>query len=187
LLVRKKTYFRCNVFTTQSSYYKMELETFVIQVIPLREKLQYFSRKLTKNEADAEDIAQETFLKLWDMRGKLDEYNSVEALAMQITKNLSLDKIKCRKPQGNEIETIYAASEHRTPAEELEERDAVRCIRQLVEQLPYLQRTIMRMKDIEGYELSEIASITGSQIEAVRTNLSRARKKVKEQFLNSYK
>jgi RNA polymerase sigma-70 factor (ECF subfamily) len=39
------------------------------------------------------------------------------------------------------------------------------------------------MKDIEGYELAEIAEITGSQIEAVRTNLSRARKKIREQLL----
>ena len=161
----------------------MELETFVIQVVPLREKLQNFSRKLTENEADAEDIAQETFLKLWNMRCKLDEYDSIEALAMQITKNLSLDKIKSRKPQGNELEIMYIASEQKTPAEEMEERDSVQCIRQLVDSLPYLQKTIMRMKDIEGYELSEISTITGSQIEAVRTNLSRARKKVREQFL----
>jgi RNA polymerase sigma-70 factor (ECF subfamily) len=71
----------------------------------------------------------------------------------------------------------------RNPAEEMEEQDAVKLIRRLVEQLPYLQQTIIRMKDIEGYELAEIAEITGSQIEAVRTNLSRARKKIREQFL----
>lgn len=165
----------------------MELEAFVIQIVPLREKLQNFSRKLTENEADAEDIVQEIFLKLWNMRDKLDEYNSIEALAMQMTKNLSLDKIKGRKSLGNELETINLASEWRTPMEEMEERDAVKCIRQLVEQLPYLQKTIIRMKDIEGYELSEIATITGSQIEAVRTNLSRARKKIREQFLSMNK
>ncbi len=161
----------------------MELEAFVIQVVPLKEKLQNFSLKLTQNETDAEDIAQETFLKLWDMRDKLDEYKSVEALAMQITKNLSLDKIKSRKPRGNEQETINIASELKTPVEQMEESDAVKCIRNLVEQLPYLQKTIMRMKDIEGYELAEIADITGTQPEAVRTNLSRARKKIREQFL----
>ena len=43
--------------------------------------------------------------------------------------------------------------------------------------------TIIRMKDVEGYEIGEIAEITGSQVEAIRSNLSRARKKIREQFL----
>ena len=161
----------------------MTLETFVIQVVPLREKLQNFSRKIVENDADAEDVVQEIFLKLWTMRKELDKYGSVEALAMQMTKNFSLDKLKSRKPTSNEFETRHLVSQLKTPAEETEERNSVEYIRQLVNQLPYLQQTIMRMKDIEGYELSEIAEITGSQIEAVRTNLSRARKRIREQLL----
>ncbi|MDR0333934.1 MAG: RNA polymerase sigma factor [Dysgonamonadaceae bacterium] len=162
----------------------MELETFVIHVVPLREKLQNFSQKLIENDADAEDVVQEIFLRLWSMRSTLSKYDSVEALAMQMTKNLSLDKLKSRKASGNEFEMLNLACTTRTPAEELEEQNSVEYIRQLVNQLPYLQQTIMRMKDIEGYELAEIAEITGSQIEAVRTNLSRARKKIREQCLN---
>ena len=160
----------------------MTLETFVIQVVPLREKLQNFSRKIIENDADAEDVVQEIFLKLWSMREKLDKYSSIEALAMQMTKNFSLDKLKSQKPSGSELETLHLVSDLKTPAEETEERNNVTYIRKLVNQLPYLQQTIMRMKDIEGYELSEIAEITGSQIEAVRTNLSRARKKIREQL-----
>ena len=161
----------------------MTLETFVIQVVPLREKLYHFSRKIIENDADAEDVVQEIFLKLWAMREELDKYNSVEALAMQMTKNFSLDKLKSRKTSGSESETLHLVSDLKTPEEETEERNSVAYIRQLVNQLPYLQQTIMRMKDIEGYELSEIAEITGSQIEAVRTNLSRARKRIREQLL----
>ena len=160
----------------------MTLETFVIQVVPLREKLQNFSRKIIENDADAEDVVQEIFLKLWTMREELGKYNSVEALAMQMTKNFSLDKLKSRKPSGSESETLHLVSDLKTPEAETEERNSIEYIRQLVNQLPYLQQTIMRMKDIEGYELSEIAEITGSQIEAVRTNLSRARKRIREQL-----
>ena len=160
----------------------MELETFVTQIVPLREKLYHFSRKIIENDADAEDVVQEVFLKLWAMRKELGRYNSVEALAMQMTKNFSLDKLKSRKPSGSELDALHLVSDLKTPAEETEERNSVAYIRKLVNQLPYLQQTIMRMKDIEGYELSEIAEITGSQIEAVRTNLSRARKKIREQL-----
>ena len=55
----------------------MELETFKITVLPLREKLINFSLKLTQERADAEDIVQEAFLKLWYIREKLDGYHSV--------------------------------------------------------------------------------------------------------------
>jgi RNA polymerase sigma-70 factor (ECF subfamily) len=164
-------------------YMKMELETFKIVVLPLREKLLHLSFRMTEDMADSEDIVQEAFLKLWNIREKLDEYNSIEALAVQVTKNLALDKIKLRKPEGPKLENLVLDSGYANPSKELEEKDAITHIRKLIETLPSLQQTIIHMKDIEGYELSEIAEITGTQIEAVRVNLSRARKKIREQFL----
>ena len=162
---------------------EMELETFKITVLPLRQKMLNFSRRLVEDAADAEDVVQEAFIKLWYIREKLDAYHSVEALAMQVTKNLSLDKIKLRKPQGSELESVTLISEEVSPDEQLEQKDAAECIRRLIAQLPTLQQTIIRMKDIEGYELAEIAEITATPVENVRVNLSRARKKIREQFL----
>ena len=162
---------------------EMELETFKITVLPLRQKMLNFSRRLVEDAADAEDVVQEAFIKLWYIREKLDAYHSVKALAMQVTKNLSLDKIKLRKPQGSELESVTLISEAVSPDEQLEQKDAAECIRRLIAQLPALQQTIIRMKDIEGYELAEIAEITATPVENVRVNLSRARKKIREQFL----
>lgn len=161
----------------------MELETFKITVLPLRKKLINISWRMMEDKSDAEDIVQETFLKLWLIREKLDGYNSVEALAIQVAKNLALDKLKRHRPEGPDIETLSLDSGYRSPAEQLEQRDAAERIRELIGQLPTLQQTIIRMKDVEGYELAEIAEITGTQVEAVRVNLSRARKKIREQFL----
>ena len=56
---------------------------------------------------------------------------------------------------------------HLSPAEQLEQQDAAARIRQLISQLPAVQQTIIRMKDVEGYEIAEIAEITGSQVEAI--------------------
>lgn len=161
----------------------MELETFKITVLPLRKKLINISWRMMEDKSDAEDIVQETFLKLWLIREKLDGYNSVEALAIQVAKNLALDKLKRHRPEGPDIETLSLDSGYRSPAEQLEQRDAAERIRELIGRLPTLQQTIIRMKDVEGYELAEIAEITGTQVEAVRVNLSRARKKIREQFL----
>ena len=162
---------------------RMELETFKIAVLPLREKLINFSLRMMQERADAEDIVQEALLKLWYIREKLDGYHSVEALAMQVTKNLTLDKLRARRPEGIDIDTLSIDSGARTPAEQLEQKDAAARIRWLISQLPTVQQTIIRMKDVDGYEIAEIAEITGSQVEAVRSNLSRARKRIREQFL----
>ena len=161
----------------------MELETFKITVLPLREKLFNISRRMMEDRSDAEDIVQETFLKLWQIREKLDSYNSVEALAIQVAKNLALDKLKQHRPEGTDITQLSLDSGSRNPAEELEQQDTVARIRWLIGKLPSLQQTIIRMKDVEGYELAEIAEITGTQVEAVRVNLSRARKKIREQLV----
>lgn len=162
---------------------RMELEAFKIAVLPLRDKLINFSLKMMQDKADAEDIVQEAFLKLWYIREKLDGYRSVEAMAMQVTKNLALDKLRARRPEGPDIETLSLDSGYRSPAELLEQQDVAQRIRWLIGRLPSLQQTIIRMKDVEGYELAEIAEITGTHVEAVRVNLSRARKKIREQFL----
>jgi len=161
----------------------MELETFKHTVLPLRGKLLNIALMLTENRADAEDVVQESFLKLWNIRKKLDQYRSVEALAVMVTKNTALDNLKARKPKASELEMTFLETGTGGPAERLEQKDAVDCIRQLIDRLPSLQQITIRMKDIEGYELSEIAEITGTQVETVRVNLSRTRKRVREQFL----
>lgn len=162
---------------------EMELETFQTTVLPLRERLLQISSRLTEDRADAEDIVQEVLLRLWNIRDRLDAYHSVEALAVQVTKNLSLDRLRTRKRPEGEVELLVLDSNAKNPAEQLEERDSAACIRRLIDRLPPLQQTIIRMKDVEGYEIAEIAGITGTTPEAIRVNLSRGRKKIREQFL----
>ncbi|MDR0538520.1 MAG: RNA polymerase sigma factor [Tannerellaceae bacterium] len=161
----------------------MDIDRFKNLVMPLRNKLMNVSQKLLENRADAEDVVQDAFLKLWRIRSQLDGYRSVEALAVTVARRLSLDMLRQRRNTEYAGEELTIASELHTPDNSLAERDAVNCIRRLIEQLPPLQQTIIRMKDIEGYEVAEIAEITGTLPDAVRANLSRARKRVREQYL----
>lgn len=163
----------------------MELETFKITVVPLREKLLAYTLKLAEGRIDAEDVVQDVFLKLWSMREKLDDYQSVEALAFKVTKNKILDELKrCRADSLENMQPSVLNLHHTESPEKItEQHDTTAHIKRLIEALPSLQQTIIRMKDIEGYELSEIAEVTGTQTEAVRVNLSRARKKIREQLI----
>ncbi|MFC2102555.1 sigma-70 family RNA polymerase sigma factor, partial [Bacteroidota bacterium] len=75
----------------------MDLQEFTSKVVPLKNKLFRFAKRYLGQTEEAEDIVQEVFIKLWNRREKLDEYRSVEALAMIATKNMCLDKIKSKR------------------------------------------------------------------------------------------
>ncbi|MDR0845377.1 MAG: sigma-70 family RNA polymerase sigma factor, partial [Tannerella sp.] len=134
------------------------------------------------NEEDAEDVVQETFLKLWKIREQLGDMANPEGFAMQTVKNCCIDKIRERK-ETVEADDFYLGTTDNNPYSDLELADSVALIKRIIEHLPELQQCIIRMRDIEGYELQEIAEIIGMQISAVTVNLSRARKKVREQYL----
>lgn len=161
----------------------MELNQFKITVVALRGKLLNYARKLTDDSSDAEDVVQEVMLKLWNIRQKLEEYNSIEALAVRITHNLCMDMWRSKRTDQVSLDQVPVVSQTVNPERVLEGNDEIRLMREIISSLPTLQQTIIRMKDIEEYETEEIAQITGCSSESIRSNLSRARKKVRDIYL----
>ncbi|MCD7848247.1 MAG: sigma-70 family RNA polymerase sigma factor [Parabacteroides sp.] len=141
------------------------------------------ARRLLDDPQDVEDIVQEVFLKLWYIREELERYDSVEALAVQITKHLCLNRLRSFQYRQEKLSDSAIITADDNPYTALEQKDSVSHVMGIMEQLPGLQQTILRMKHVDGFEVKEIAELTGSTPEAVRVNLSRARKRVKELFL----
>lgn len=163
----------------------MELKQFKISVLPLRSKLLCYAQKLTEESADAEDAVQEVMLKLWNIRQQLDDYRSIEALSMTMTRNACMDQWRSKRTDTLSLDQVQAPSQTATPERLLEEKDEFRLMREIIASLPPLQQAIIRMKDIEEYETEEIAEITGCKAEAIRSNLSRARKKVRDIYMQT--
>lgn len=163
----------------------MELKQFKISVLPLRSKLLCYAQKLTEESADAEDAVQEVMLKLWNIRQQLDDYRSIEALSMTMTRNACMDQWRSKRTDTLSLDQVQALSQTATPERLLEEKDEFRLMREIIASLPPLQQDIIRMKDIEEYETEEIAEITGCKAEAIRSNLSRARKKVRDIYMQT--
>lgn len=163
----------------------MELDAFKISVLSLREKLLRHARRLTDHPEDAEDAVQEVLLKLWSKREELHRYRSIEALAMTLTRNVCIDLWRTKHEAPLPLDTLRTVSAGTTPERLLEAKDEMRLMHDIIRSLPPLQRTILRMKDIEGYETDEIAEITGCNPEAIRSNLSRARKRVRDTYLRT--
>lgn len=161
----------------------MDQEKFKKETLPLRTKIISFAEKMLDNKADAEDVSQEVYFKLWFMREQLDMVDDIQALALTITKNLSLNMLKKRDRENGELD-VHCESPDFSPLQMLEQQDENALFMRIIEQLPFLQQSVVRMKHINGLETEEIAEITGCSQEAVRMNLSRARKKIKELYFS---
>ena len=159
----------------------MNIKAFKIKILPIRDKLYHQALKTVGNDFDAEDVVQEVLLKLWEIRNELGTVKNLEAYAMSMIKNASTNKIRNRKPVSDKFYET-AQDINKNPDNQLENKDAVEIISTIIENLPYMQQIIIKLRDIECLSVDEIADITGSEAATVRVNLSRARKKVKEIF-----
>ena len=139
--------------------------------------------RYVSDEADAEDIAQEVVLKLWVMHDRLEEYRSMEALAVVMARRLSLNHLRSATVPICEAKPADATTAL-TPEADLIGREDEERAQRLIDALPDAQQAVLRMKHQEGMEVAEIARLTGSSPEAVRQNLSRARRNILKHFVN---
>ncbi len=160
----------------------MEQEQFKKEILPLRAQLLGYATRIVEDSNDAEDIIQEVFLKLWYLRESLDQYNSVPAFSMTMTKHLCLNKLRTNKKIHTQLNDVTLMNENPSPYYELEQKDNVGHVMRIIDKLPDLQQAILRMRHVDGLDVNEISELTGSTHEAIRVNLSRARKRVKELF-----
>jgi RNA polymerase sigma-70 factor (ECF subfamily) len=165
----------------------MDGEKFKTNIVPLRPAMLALAVKMLGDPDDAEDAVQEIMLRIWEMRLQVSRMTNPAGYAMQSLRNFCLDRLRTEKKTVDAAQTDLSCDE--TPYSGTEQRDAVALVRQIVAALPRLQKTVLEMRDIEGYETEEIAAMTGMQAASVTVNLSRARKKVRDMFLkmNNYK
>ena len=157
---------------------------FKTTVLPLSDKLLRFASQMTKDEEQARDVIQDVFLKLWQKKESLEEIENMEAFAMRMTRNRCLDLYRTKRLIPTEDEKLqFSREESKNLQQEIEFSETAFIIKKLISQLPDLQRTIMHLRDIEQYEYEEIAKITDQNINTIRVNLSRARKKVRDELI----
>lgn len=164
----------------------MTIEDFKKEVLPLKNKIFRFAKRLMNIHEEAEDITQDVFMKLWNKKEELMQYRSIEALAMTVTKNLCLDKIKSKKTQTVELNNNNRFITEANPYKHAETADNMALMNRIIDSLPEQQKIIIQLREIEGYEFEEIVSITGLNINVIRVNLSRARQKIKEELTKNF-
>jgi len=162
----------------------MTTEEFKTRLLPVKNKLFRFALSLLTNRQEAEDAVQEVYLKMWKMRNDLGKYKSTEALMMTITRNHCLDKLKAKKNKAESLNEEINNHLSDNPEIKSEQNDLIDKIKQLIQKLPEQQKTIVHLRDVEGYEFEEVVKITGYDLNYIRVNLSRGRSKIRESINN---
>lgn len=166
----------------------MKKISFRNDVLPLKNELYRLALRITLNPTEAEDVVQETMIKVWNRRDRWDELESIEAFCLTICRNISLDKMKKAENQNQSLMDEHDAPDNSytsNPEEQAMQQDRIALIRRLINTLPEKQRSCMQLRDFEGKSYKEIAKILAISEEQVKINIFRARQTIKQKYIDT--
>ncbi|MBR2238630.1 MAG: sigma-70 family RNA polymerase sigma factor [Prevotella sp.] len=152
----------------------MTTETFKDEVQAMRPMLVGVARGVLGSDEEAEDVVQDALLRLWQLRD--EPIRNVRGFARIVVRNLCLSKVR-RKQVMVDIGKDDIADETETTNNEQIDR-----MMALVDALPTMQQTVLRLRHMQDMSMADIASLIGTSESAVRQSLSRARRSILEQF-----
>ena len=162
----------------------MQEISFRDDILPLKDKLFRLALRITFDRAEAEDVVQDTMIRVWNKREEWTQFGSIEAYCLTVAKNLAIDRSQKKEAQNVELTPeMEEESEASGPYDPLINKERMSIIHRLINELPEKQRLIMQLRDIEGESYKEIAKILNLTEEQVKVNLFRARQKVKQRYL----
>ncbi|MDZ4148807.1 MAG: sigma-70 family RNA polymerase sigma factor [Flavobacteriaceae bacterium] len=164
----------------------MQSTEFSNLIRPFQDKVFRLAKRLLVSTEEAQDATQDVLLKLWNKNKELDRFDNLEAFAMTVTKNHCLDRLKSK--QAGVLTLVHSnyTDSNATVEEKMEQQDSVSIVEKLMTRLPEQQRMIVQLRDVEGYEFEEIASMLDMNETAIRVSLSRARKVLRDQLIKNH-
>lgn len=157
---------------------KTTTEQYTEFILSLRDTVFRLALSITGSQVEAEDIAQDIYEKVWRARDKVLQSAYPRAYVCRMARNLAIDRVRLRRETTQIADGIVEDGNSRAEVANLAEYT-----RQIIASLPEKQQVTIHMRDVEGYEIDEIAEVLECDSASVRTNLSRARKSIREQLL----
>lgn len=152
----------------------MEIDLLTSSFLGLRDKLHHIALKYLGSDEDAKDALQDTWLKLWS-KGEVETAIEARNKLVTVLRNVCIDHLR----KAREIPIDMTAEIH---AYRIEEEDIETLELLLQEGLTPLQKEIFNLVTHEGFDYNEIAEQLSMSVEAVRMNMSRTRKKIRENY-----
>ena len=154
----------------------MTTERYMDEVKAIRPMLFNVARGILGSDEEAEDVVQDAMLRLWQLRD--EPIMNVRGFARVVVRNLCLSKVR-RKRETVDIARADVANDDESESARNEQIDRMM---KLVDALPTMQQTVLRMRHMQEMTMADIANIIGTSEAAVRQSLSRARRCIIEQF-----
>lgn len=154
-------------------------------ILPLKDKLFRLAMRITLNREEAEDIVQDTLIRLWNLKDEWHKISNVETYALTICRNHALDSIEKRERRNVSLdETFHDRPDFSSqPDEQLIGRQQQERVEQIINHLPEKQRTALQLRDMEGKTYSEIAEAMQISVSDVKVNIFRARQTLRDRLL----
>ncbi|HMK34362.1 MAG TPA: sigma-70 family RNA polymerase sigma factor [Desulfomonilaceae bacterium] len=154
-------------------------------------------RKMVKDNHHAQDLLQETFLSAYKGLEGFTGASSFSTWLFRIATNTALMYLRKNRPENveydDEIRTqtdglfVPASREFvNTPLDLLLSKEGRRKIEQVIDDLPVLYRSVIVLRDVEGFSLEEVSRIMDSSVAAIKSRLHRARNFVREALASYY-
>ena len=162
----------------------MDAREFKQRFMPFHRRLYRVGYHLTGNAQDAEDLLQDTYLKLWQKRDDLKEEAVTEAYLVTLMQNLYRDQRRLKRIDTSEdIEDHADPPDERSLAKTIEAADEVKQMGTLMDGLPERDRHILRMHLVEDKSYEEMEQDTGLSQGNLRIIMMRTKQKLKQQYL----
>ena len=161
----------------------MQVEEFNLLVAKMQDKMYRLALRVVKSKEVAMDVVQDSFVKVWKKREHFAGIENKEAYLMTITRNMGIDKLRAKKMETSDIDEQYdLKSKLADPERELVGKQELSRVMEVVNSLPENHRSVIHLRDIEGYSYKEISEMTGYNLEKVKVYLHRARTKLRQQL-----
>ena len=145
--------------------------------------VQAYAFRMTDNRADAEDVAQETFLRVWDRARTFDDGRvRVSTWVYRIAHNLCVDAFRRRREVVEDgLETLADERFSGLPGSIEEERRAA--VRAAVGELPERQRAALVLCQLQGWSNRDAARVLEVSVDALESLVARARRTLRKRLV----
>lgn len=159
----------------------MDADTFKRMFLPCHKKYFRIALRFVENKADAEDMVQETYVKLWQKRNNLEIIENADSFAITVLKNTCLDFLKRAKPEMLQIYDENLSSSNSLSVN-IENKDKLKHVQDILNRLPFQQKLLIQLRHWDNLSDEEIENVTGLTRGNIKVSISRARKTIKELF-----
>ncbi|PKK84883.1 MAG: hypothetical protein CVT49_01640 [candidate division Zixibacteria bacterium HGW-Zixibacteria-1] len=165
-----------------------DAEAFAELVRRYRKKIYGIAFRMLGNHLDADEVTQETFVRIFEKRHELGSVKYFSSFILRIASNYSIDLLRRKQKKNISVDElaflpevqVELADRIHSPDKNLEDAEILQAVMDAIQKLPPRQKMAIILHDIEGYSKLEIANALGCPQATVRSNLHIARTKLKK-------